>query len=379
MSDERGLIRQEMGVQNISSAETAIAAVSAREKARIESAYVVAMRNPRDWMDVRSRLLKHCDRPGFAEKARYKKPTGKAKINGEWKDTFAEGLTVRFAEAARSEMGNLISETEVTYEDDNIRIVRASVLDLERNNYEGRSLTLTKVTEKRGKQDFKTKEWAPPEGREVVGQRVNTYGDPVYICKATEDEVRLRMNSEISKAQRDETLRLIPKDIRDDCEARILATLSDPKKVDPLAARNKVIDAFATINVIPSDLVTYINTDLEKASPAQIAELRGLYAAIADGQITFDEAMKIKYTGEDGNPEDAKNKKLEALKPRDLKNNPQQQTGGSDAKPAPAPSVPETSPDEDRLHREVDEEAAYQASLKADTARRESKFKLGGK
>lgn len=288
--------RQEFGVtQTQSAAETAIAAVSAREQAKIQAMFIMAERHPRNWDTVRVRLLQHCERFGFAEVARYQKPAGRKKVNGEWKETFAEGLSARFAEIARQEMCNTSTETSVIYEDDLIRIVRASVMDLERNSLDAREITIAKVVEKRGKQDRATGEWTPPEGREVISQRINSYGEPSYLVRATDDEVRAKQNSEISKAQRDESLRLIPKDIRDDCEARILATISDPKKIDPAAARKKLVDSFAALGVMPDDLVTYIGCALDRCSPPQITELRGLWTAIKDGEIDFTTALKAKY------------------------------------------------------------------------------------
>ena len=294
---ERGQTsRNEFGVQQTqSSAETAGIAVAARERAKIEAMYVMSERHPRSWDTVRVRLLSHCDRPGFAEIARYKKPAGRKKVNGQWVDVFAEGLSARFAEIARQEAGNLATESSIVYEDDLIRIVRASVMDLERNNLDSREITVAKAVERRGKQD-KQGNWEPPEGREVIGNpRLNSFGEPVWLVKATDDEIRNRQNSEISKAQRDESLRLIPKDIRDDCEARVLAVLADPKKVDPTAARKKLIDAFAKLSILPDDLLTYLGCSVDKASPTQIDELRGLWTAINDGEIDFQTALKMKY------------------------------------------------------------------------------------
>jgi hypothetical protein len=291
-----GISRQDFGSMQVqTSSETAMAGVAAREEAKIKAMYVMAERHLRSWDTVRVRLLEHCGRTGFAEIARYKKPTGKKKVNGKWIDTYAEGLSVRFAEIARQEMGNTWCSSNITYEDDLIRIVEDGVVDLERNNNDSRSISIAKAVEKRGKKrDDDT--WDPPEGREVIGNpRINSYGDPVWLVKATDDEIRARQNSEISKAQRDESLRLIPKDIRDDCEARILAVLADPKKNDPTAARKKVIDAFAGLGVLPDELVTYAGCPLEKMAPHQLDELRGLWSAINEGEITFDKALQMKY------------------------------------------------------------------------------------
>src|SRR5262249_33173490 len=145
------------------------AAVAARERAEVEAMYVMAERHPRNWDDVRVRLLSHCCRPGFAEIARYKKPAGRKQVDGQWKETYAEGLSARFAEIARQEAGNLSMGTNVTYEDDLVRILRIFVVDVERNNKDSREVTIAKVVEKKGEKRRGTDDWDPPKGREVIG------------------------------------------------------------------------------------------------------------------------------------------------------------------------------------------------------------------
>lgn len=297
--------REEFGVSESSRHnETAATSAAAREQAAIQARFVMAERHPRNWDTVRVRLLQHCDRPRFADNARYSKPTGKKKINGEWVETFAEGLSVRFAEVARQEMANTESTSSVVFEDDLLRIVRAGVSDIERNTHEFREVAITKVVEKRGMKNKKTGEWEPPEGRETVGNpRLNSYGDPVYLVKATEDEVQSRQNSQISKIQRDSTLRLIPKDIRDECEDRCLAVLEDPNKTDPMELRKRIIDGFAKLGVMPDDLVNYMGNSLDKLGSKGWKELSSLGVAIRDGEISFQDALKKKFTPGDGEEE----------------------------------------------------------------------------
>lgn len=277
-----------------------MAAVQARETARINAMYIMAERHNRNWDSVRVRLLSHCDRAGFAEVAWYRKPAGKKQINGQWKEVFAEGLSTRFAEVARQEMHNTNTETSIVFEDESLRIIRASVVDLECNSIESREMVIPKTVERKGRQ-AKDGTWLPPEGREVISERVNTWGDPIYTVKATEDEIRNRQNSEISKATRDGSLRLIPKDIRDDCARRIYETKMDPNKTDPTEARKRIIDAFAALGVMPEDLQSYlIDTPMDRISPAQLDDLRGLYSAIHDGEITFQDALKTRFESGEG-------------------------------------------------------------------------------
>lgn len=298
---ERGMVRRdEFGaVQAQNQAETAMAAVASREQAKIQAAYIMAERHPRVWDGVRRRLLDHCQRYGFAVIARYRKPVGKELINGEWKEKHAEGLSTQFAQVARQEMGNVSAETSVVYEDSRLRIVRAGVVDYERNTHEWREIAVSKVVEKKGRR--KGSGWEAPEGREVISERTNSKNEPVYLCVATDDEVAKRQNAEISKAHRDCTLRMIPKDIRDEAEAVIEKIKEEKVDRDPAAFRKQVADAFAQQGVGAEDLVTYLGKSLEKASKRELSDLKDLWSAIKENETTFQEALKAKY----GQPEDA--------------------------------------------------------------------------
>ncbi|MBR0220880.1 MAG: hypothetical protein IJQ63_03825 [Synergistaceae bacterium] len=103
------------------------AAVSAAEsaKARIQSAYIVAINRPRNYDNARLEILKACSRPEFAEKAEYKKPTGG--------DKYIYGPSICLAELALRECGNISYENQVVFDDDNVRRIRVTVTDIESN------------------------------------------------------------------------------------------------------------------------------------------------------------------------------------------------------------------------------------------------------
>jgi hypothetical protein len=301
---ERGLtMRQEFGVnQTQTQAELAVAAVAAREEAMVKAEYVMAERHPRVWLDVRGEMLSHCKRPRFADVSRYAKPVGKKKVNGEWVEEVARGFTARFAETLAQEMGNVKPFSHVTYEDELVRVVRFGVTDLQKNLPRSREVTFAKAVEKRGKKDRQTGNWSPPEGRELVNvnPRLNSYGDPVWLVKATDDEMRNKVNSEESKTQRDFILRLCPRDILEECEDVIARTLSNEDRTDPTAALKRILDRFRELSgITPGDLEQYMGKACAKFGPADLQELRELGAAIRDGVTTFDEAMKAKYTTKD--------------------------------------------------------------------------------
>ena len=105
-------------------AETAGSAAAEQARAIVEARYVMALRRPRDLLTVREKLLAECRRPGFARSAVYRKPVGRDHI---------EGPSVRFAESALRNMGNVATDVPTVYEDNEKRIVRVSVTDLDDN------------------------------------------------------------------------------------------------------------------------------------------------------------------------------------------------------------------------------------------------------
>ncbi len=245
------------------------AAVAAAEaaKARIQSAYQMAIYRPRNADDSRDRILHACKRPMFAEKVEFSKPVGGKQIKGP---------SIRFAELALREWGNILSDVQILYEDDLVRRSRVMVVDLETNASFSKEIQINKTVERKNKAD-----------REVVGERTNTQGQVVYIVKATEDELQNKENAAISKAVRNEGLRVIPTDIVDEALATAKATLADRDKSDPDQAKKKILDSFSEIGVKPKDLQKYLGHPTDSLSPKELTDLRGIYRAIKDGEASW--------------------------------------------------------------------------------------------
>lgn len=250
--------------------ETSTAAMAARAKADIESRFVLALQRPRDVNDVRLKLIKECKRPGFAQVARYSKPVGGQRI---------EGPSVRFAEAALRLMGNVLPETSVIYDDNQKRITRVSVTDLETNVTYSSDVTVEKTVERQHLKD----------GQIPLGKRKNSYGKDVYLLPATEDDIRNKVNAEVSKALRTNGLRILPGDILEECMDQCVSTLRSDAAQDPDRERKKIADAFGSLGVLPSALADYLGHGLDQCSPAEIVDLRGVYQAIKDGETTWSE------------------------------------------------------------------------------------------
>lgn len=256
-------------------AETAASAVAAQATAAIQARYVMALKRPRDWDGVRVTLLKDCRRPGFAAVARYAKPVGGSKVVGP---------SIRFAESAIRSMGNLLPEVSTIFDDDEKRIVRVGLTDLESNVSYGKDVTIAKTVERSFLKD----------GQKALKTRINSSGKPVHVVAATDDDLLNKENALVSKALRGHALRLLPGDILEDCMAQVVLTLQNEDAKDPDAARKKLIDAFAALNITPANLKEYLGHEVGSSSPAEIDDLRSVYVAIKEGEATWSAAMETR-------------------------------------------------------------------------------------
>ncbi len=258
--------------------DTASTAVAARARAQIEARHIMALKRPRDWMDVRTRLLNECKRPGFARAARYRKPIGDG----------IEGPSIRFAEAAIRYMTNLAVETTVTYDDPTKVILRVSVTDIESNVPYEQDVAVSKTVERQ----------RLGSGQRPISQRTNSYSKTVYLVEATDDEILNKVNALVSKALRTLALRLLPGDILDECMTMCIRVAADEDAKDPGAARKALVDAFFSVGISASQLAEYLGHSVEAVTPAEMNTLRAIYTALRDAETTWAAVMDAKTPGE---------------------------------------------------------------------------------
>lgn len=260
-------------------AETASTAAAAKAKALVEARFIMAMRNPRNWDQVRQDLLKECRRPSFADNksAYYVKPIGDG----------VEGLGIRFVEVALRCMKNVSVDTEMTYEDEAKEVHRIEVTDLESNVPLSVCIPVSKYVERS----------RPADDGSYISVRKNSWGRNVYLVPAKGDELLNVRGALISKAMRTLGLRLIPGYLQDEAIDIIKAVRLDKAAQDPDAERCKILDAFAEIGVKAVDLTEYLGHDVGACSPAEMVKLRGLYGAIRDGEATWASVMENKVAG----------------------------------------------------------------------------------
>lgn len=303
--------RRDLGGTSLTVENQATAALVAKARADIEARWVMAMRMPRNLDLVRQEIIRECKRPGFAEAAIYYRPVGGGKV--------AEGLSIRFAEVAMRCFRNMPCETQTIYDSDAERIVRVTVTDLEANVTWSKDITIKKTVERKQLK----------RGQRSLSDRINSYGDRVFLVEATEDDVAVKEAAMISKTARTLILRCIPGNIQDEAKALCKQIAADKTAADPAAARNRIFDAFATLNVMPPDLEKWLGHSVQQATPVELENLRGLYMAIRDGETTWADALA-------GVPDAAK---APAAKPA-----PVAPTGGSPPTPADVASAPQAQP-----------------------------------
>lgn len=265
---EKDFFPQRQGVDFALTDPAAIAAAEA-VKAKIQSAYIMAMRKPRNEMGARDRILMACKRSEFAGKAEYNKPVGGKGITGP---------SIRFAELALREWGNILIDVQTVYEDENLRRVKVSATDLETNAQFSKDIQIKKIIERKSKKNRED---------DVVGIRKNSYGQTVHILKATDDEMYTKEAAWVSKVLRNEGLRLIPTDIIEEGMQTARATVANRVIQDPEGEKKKILDAFSSLGIKPKELEKHLNHTIDVISPAELVSLRVIYQSIRDGETSW--------------------------------------------------------------------------------------------
>ena len=308
--------QQALPAVSMSASESAAFAMAAAQKATVEARYKMALARPRDLDIVRQAMLKDANRSSFARVAIYHKPVG----NG------VEGPSIRFVEAAIRNMTNILTETTTISEDDERRVIRVAVSDLETNTYFSQDVTVTKTVERK----------KLPAGEKPIRVRTNSNGQPTYIIHATDDDILNKQNALISKAVRTLGLRLIPGDLVDEALWHVRKTMAKEDAQNPDMAKNRIIDAFNSLGVSVEALKDYVGHELSSLDPNELQHLRSIYSAIKDGETSWKSVM------------DDKAEKEAAASKGGAKAEPSTATKKAaprQSKPAPAPA-PEPEPAE---------------------------------
>ena len=266
--------------------DPAIIAAAENSKAEIQARYIMAYQCPRNEEMARTKMLAHCKNKDFADTAIYSKPIG---------NTSVEGLSVRATEMMIREWGNIVISSHVVYEDETMRRIRVSATDLQTNaNYSSDSVISKTIERKSSK------------GREVISERLNSYGETVFIVKATDDELMIKEAAMLAKMRRNLGAMLIPSDIKEEIMKQCKDAIDSQIQSNPVAERRRVIDAFDSIGVQVLRLEKILGHPIAESSPAEIAKLRKIYSAIKEGTASLSDYLES--NSEDGSDDSEKKK-----------------------------------------------------------------------
>lgn len=277
------VVRQDFSGTSIAMGNAATEALVASARAMTEARWIMAMRNLRNMYDVRSGILEECKRPGFAEVATYARPVGREKDDktGEWRDVYAEGLSIRFAEVAMRRMGNMQCKATTVFDDARCRVITVFAVDYETNATWEMDLTIPKTVERKNLK----------KGQQALGERRNSRGDRVFIVEATDAEVKLTAAAEISKAARTCILRLVPGEIQDEAFEACKKIQSDKSAKDPKAGVKRMLDAFADLGVRPSEIEQWLGHTIESGNRDEFMQLSKISSGIREGELVWPDVL----------------------------------------------------------------------------------------
>lgn len=230
--------------------ELAPTAVAAEKQFEIQSAIVLAKKYPRDEDAAFQKLMKASGRTSFAEEAEYSFPRGGQQVRGP---------SVNLAREAARVWGNVRYGLTILRDDKDSRQIQGWSWDIETN---------TKIT---AEDDF----------RKLIFRKGKGWIEP------DERDLRELTNRRGAILIRNCLLQVMPKDLIEDALQECQRTLRGNAAKDPDGERKKILMAFSALNVSAEMLSAYLGHPVAQCSPAEIADLRGIYKSISDGNSTW--------------------------------------------------------------------------------------------
>jgi hypothetical protein len=222
-----------------------------RAIAEVQAAMIIARQSPRNQIAVMDKIINACTRSSLAESAVYQYSRGGSDISGP---------SIRLAEAIAQQWGNIqfgfneisrgVDHDGVTYSE-----VGAYAWDLETNT--------------RKPLQFRVRHWR---------DRKNGNG---YLLKDERDIYELIAN-QAQRRVRACILSVIPGDVTEAAVKQCELTLKATADTSPEGIK-KLLDAFGAFSVTKEQIEKRIQRKLESIQPAQIVNLKKIYASLRDG------------------------------------------------------------------------------------------------
>ena len=222
-----------------------------RAVAEVQAAMMIASMNPRNQRGAMDRILNACTRQSLAESAVYQFARGGANVSG---------ASIRLAEAIAQQWGNIQFGIRELEQRTGESTVQAFAWDVETNTR--REVTFHVAHELHTRK----------------GVKKLTDPRDIYEMVAKQGARRLRGC----------ILAIIPSVVTEAAVAQCERTLVTTADVTPEAIK-RLVEAFEAFGVSKEQIELRIQRRLDAVQPAQVANLRKIYASIRDGMSTADE------------------------------------------------------------------------------------------
>ena len=258
------------GVSELVPAENAgVLAMVAQTEGEIKGMMILARQFERDVNKAFAKSLQHCKRPAFAQEAMYVFPRAGTKI---------EGPSVKLARALAASWGNIRTGFRIASMDEEYVHLLGFCLDLETNTWQEYPSKFKRLVQR--KRDGKTA-WVRPDERDLR-ELIGRHG---AIC------------------ERNAILKVLPPDLVGDAVATVRKTLelaaSGEIEEDREKALRSIIVGFHSLLVTKEHLEDYLEHPIEAISPEELADLRGVYRSISEGNSRADEHFDFGQADQD--------------------------------------------------------------------------------
>jgi len=232
--------------------ELSISSAQSKAIMEVQASIVIAKKFPRDEDEAFNKLIKTCKRPSFANRAAYKFPRGGKEVKGP---------SINLAREAARVWKNIEFGTEIVYDDEESRKIRAWAWDKESNEKTFAEDSFKKLIYR------KNKGWIKPDERDL----------------------RELTNRRASILKRNCLLELLPKDMIEEAMDMCDEVIAQSAAENINESRNKIITAFKKLGISKEQIETKLGHSINKCTPEEIVDLRQIWQSISDGNSSWEE------------------------------------------------------------------------------------------
>lgn len=216
-----------------------------RQIAEVQAALMIARMNPRDPIVAMDRILNSCARQGLAESALYSYARGGSNITGP---------SIRLAEAMAQAWGNMQFGIRELEQRNGESTVQAFAWDVETNTRREVTFQVSHIRQTK------------------TDRKLLTDPRDIYEMVANQGARRLRAC----------ILAVIPGDVTEAAVNQCEVTMKSKADTSP-EAMLKMVEAFGAFGVTKDQLEKRIQRRLDAIQPAQVVNLKKIYASLRDG------------------------------------------------------------------------------------------------